>query len=86
MIRKQETEEKARAWLNNICEILTVTGATQEQVKEAIKNSDFRDFEDCLQDECAVHANAILTFPTAVYVMMSGSIEVYDYEWTDEEI
>lgn len=58
VIKKQETEEKARAWLNDICEILTVTGATQEQVKEAIKNSYFRDFEDCLQDECAVHANA----------------------------
>lgn len=25
---------------------------------EAIKNSDFHDFEDCLQDECAAHANA----------------------------
>lgn len=37
---------------------MTVTGATQEQVKEAIKNSNFHDFEDCLQDECAVHANA----------------------------
>lgn len=58
MIRKQETEEKARDWLNNICEILTVTGATQDQVKEAIKNIRFHDFEDCLQDECAVHANA----------------------------
>lgn len=58
VIRKQETEEKARAWLKNICDILTVTGATQEQVKEAIDNLDFRDFEDCLQDECAVHVNA----------------------------
>lgn len=58
VIRKQETEEKARAWLNNICDLLIVTGATQEQVKKAILNSDFRDFEDCLQDECAVHANA----------------------------
>lgn len=58
MIKKQETEEKARAWLKNICDILTVTGATQEQVKEAIDNLNFRDFEDCLQDECAVHVNA----------------------------
>lgn len=58
VIRKQETEEKARAWLRDICDILMVTGATHKQVKEAIKNSDFRDFEDCLQDECAVHVNA----------------------------
>ncbi len=57
VIKKQESEEQARAWLNDICNILTVTGATQEQIKEAINNSDFHDFEDCLQDECAVHAN-----------------------------
>ena len=49
VIKKQESEERARAWLNDICNILTVTGATQEQIKEAINN--------CLQDECAVHAN-----------------------------
>lgn len=58
VIKKQETEERARDWLNEICDILTVTGASQEQVKEAIKNVNFRDFEDCLQDECAVHVNA----------------------------
>lgn len=56
VIKKQESDEQARAWLNDICNILTVTGATQVQIKEAINNSDFRDFEDCLQDECAVHA------------------------------
>lgn len=58
VIKKQESEEKARAWLNHICEVLTVTGATHEQVKDAINNLSFRDFEDCLQDECAVHVNA----------------------------
>ncbi len=44
--------------MNEICDMLIVAGATQEQVKDAIKNSDFRDFEDCLQDECAVNVNA----------------------------
>lgn len=58
VVKKQETEERARAWLNEICDILTVAGASQEQVKEAIKNVSFRDFEDCLQDECAVYVNA----------------------------
>jgi len=58
VIRKLESEEKARAWLDDICDILTVTGATHKQVRDAIRNSDFRDFEDCLQDECAVHVNA----------------------------
>lgn len=58
VIRKQESEVKARAWLNAICNMLTVVGASQEQIKEAINNLDFHDFEDCLQDECAVRANA----------------------------
>ncbi|MCM1237543.1 MAG: PIN domain-containing protein [Ruminococcus flavefaciens] len=58
VIRKQRTEEEARTWLSNICDMLIVTGATQEQIRDAIKNSNFHDFEDCLQDECAVHVNA----------------------------
>ena len=58
VVKKQETEERARAWLKDICEVLTITGATQKQVKEAIEKSEFRDFEDCLQDECAAHVNA----------------------------
>lgn len=58
IIKKHESEENARAWLNNICDLLTVTGATQEQIKEAVNNLSFRDFEDCLQDECAIHINA----------------------------
>lgn len=58
VIKKQKGEKEARMWLNDICDMLTVTGTTQEQVKAAINNSEFRDFEDCLQDECAVHANA----------------------------
>lgn len=28
VIRKQKTEEEARSWLNNICDIMTVAGAT----------------------------------------------------------
>ena len=37
VIRKQESDERARAWLTDICDMLTVTGATQEQIREAIK-------------------------------------------------
>lgn len=33
VIRKQESEVKARAWLNAICNMLTVVGASQEQIK-----------------------------------------------------
>lgn len=58
VVKKQKSEKEARLWLRNICDMLTVTGASQAQIKAAVKNLDFRDFEDCLQDECAVHVNA----------------------------
>lgn len=45
-------------WLKDICSILTVAGASRVQVLEAIDNVQFKDFEDCLQDECARTVNA----------------------------
>lgn len=45
-------------WLKNICRVLTVAGALHEQVLVAIDNVQFKDFEDCLQDECARMVNA----------------------------
>lgn len=36
--------------------ILTVAGASQDEVINAIQNEDFSDFEDCLQDKCAKEA------------------------------
>lgn len=51
-------EERKRTWLKDICKVLTVTGASHEQVLDAIDNMQFKDFEDCLQDECASMVNA----------------------------
>ena len=51
-------DEGKRMWLRDICKILTVTGASHEQILEAIDNIQFADFEDCLQDECARMVNA----------------------------
>lgn len=54
---------KRRQSLKDICEIFTVASATQEEIIAAIENSDFIDFEDCLQDKCAkqVGADYIIT-------------------------
>lgn len=42
---------------------MTVCSAGHIEVMRAIDNAAFKDFEDCLQDECArtVHADYILT-------------------------
>ncbi len=39
-----------------LCNVLTVVGASQDEVINAIQNENFSDFEDCLQDKCAKEA------------------------------
>ena len=47
-----------RNWIRRICTILKIVSATNKAVLEAINNTDFKDFEDNLQDCCAVTAGA----------------------------
>ncbi len=56
--RKNYNPQKRRALLLEITDFLTVTGAPHNSVIDAIKNEDFRDFEDCLQEKCALAVNA----------------------------
>lgn len=57
-ILRKLPDKTRREILLNICKILTVAGADQNEVIKAIENSDFKDFEDCLQDRCAVSISA----------------------------
>lgn len=50
--RKLDDKER-RKMLLRLCNILEVVGASQNAVIDAIKNANFKDFEDCLQDKCA---------------------------------
>ena len=54
-------EETRRDWIRQICELLTVTGASNEALLEAISNKNFKDFEDAMQDCCAVAFDADYT-------------------------
>ena len=58
ILRKYTTEEQRRLLLSNLCNILTVTAASHQEVQNAIVHTDFKDFEDCLQDKCALSVNA----------------------------
>lgn len=51
-------DDQRRKWLRDLCEVLTVSGASHEKVLSAIDNDSFEDFEDCLQEQCGVEANA----------------------------
>lgn len=47
-----------REWLSELVELLTVSAVGNTKVRQAIEMNDFRDFEDCLQYQCAKKAGA----------------------------
>ncbi len=63
ILRKQYSLEDRRKLLLGITAFLKVTGVTHDKVREALSREDFKDFEDCLQDECAdtISADYIVT-------------------------
>ena len=62
-ILRKIPEEKRRGWLMDICGFLKVVGVNHDEVLNAIKSINFKDFEDCLQDRCAksIGASYIIT-------------------------
>ena len=63
VMRKIKGEQETRLIMESICDAFDIATATHVQVVEAIHNPSFRDFEDCLQDECAqaVGAECLIT-------------------------
>lgn len=58
ILRKFMTEEERREALKDICQIIKVEGIDSFKIISALDNEDFSDFEDCLQEECAVAISA----------------------------
>lgn len=63
ILRKHYSAENRRRLLLGILDFLQVAGVDHESVRHALERKDFPDFEDCLQDECAMqhHADYIIT-------------------------
>ncbi|MBQ9442304.1 MAG: PIN domain-containing protein [Selenomonadaceae bacterium] len=55
---RKEYKSERRKLLSDMTEIFTVTSASHEEVVNAIKNESFPDFEDCLQEKCALNIGA----------------------------
>lgn len=53
ILRKDYTAEERREILINLCGIFEVEGIDRNKLLAGLQNSDFTDFEDCLQMECA---------------------------------
>ena len=53
ILRNKYSPDDRRAILLNLCQILKVEGIDEGKIMAGLCNSNFKDFEDCLQYECA---------------------------------
>lgn len=63
ILRKNYSAENRRSLILGILKFLQVANVSHKNVRRALERSNFTDFEDCLQDECAkqIHADYIIT-------------------------
>ena len=54
ILRKDFSQEERRALLKNLCSIFRISDLNTKKILAALDNDRFIDFEDCLQEECAV--------------------------------
>ena len=58
ILRNSMPKEERRAALKDICQIVRVEGIDSFKILSALDSENFSDFEDCLQEECAVAVSA----------------------------
>lgn len=58
ILRKSYTPKERRELIRNLCNIFHISDLNAEKIISAVDNEEFADFEDCLQEECAVEAVA----------------------------
>ena len=58
ILRKDVSETDRRNFLISFCDLLQVEDIDSSKLIAALKNQDFKDFEDCLQFECAKNFSA----------------------------
>ena len=58
ILRKDFSQEERRALLRNLCRIFRISDLNAKKILAALDNDEFLDFEDCLQEECAVEQSA----------------------------
>ena len=58
ILRKHLSVEKRRSILLMLCKMFTITGIDADKLKSALLDTEFNDFEDCLQVESAKYFEA----------------------------
>lgn len=69
ILRKSYSQQERREFIRNLCDIFYISDLNVEKILSAADNEAFTDFEDCLQEECAVEimADYIVTRNPADY-------------------
>ena len=57
-LMRKAPNEKRREVIRHLCELLTLFGAENETVLAAVDDPAFKDFEDAMQDCCAIDSRA----------------------------
>ena len=58
IFRKNFSHDERRFLLKNLCNIFKISDLNAKKILAALENEKFVDFEDCLQEECAVESMA----------------------------
>ena len=58
ILRKGYTDAQRRNLLLSLFAYFTISSVDEQKLRAALFRSDFKDFEDCLQNECAVEEKA----------------------------
>ncbi|MCR5685905.1 MAG: PIN domain-containing protein [Lachnospiraceae bacterium] len=58
ILRKQMSDEERRELLLDLCQIFETVAIDHDMIVSALKWKDFKDFEDCIQAECAIVVGA----------------------------
>lgn len=58
ILRKAYSQKERRRLIRNLCDIFRISDLNKEKIIAAVEDEEFSDFEDCLQEECAVEAAA----------------------------
>ena len=58
LLRKDFSDEERREAILNLFDIFTIEQIDSDKLRTALENKDFKDFEDCLQVECALSIDA----------------------------
>ncbi len=56
ILRKTYTIKERRRLIKNLCNVFRISDLNEKKILSAVENEEFPDFEDCLQEECAVEA------------------------------